>query len=322
MEASIITTYRCNSKCKVCAIWEHPSHLNDEFAPRILEKLPKLTSCNVTGGEPFLREDVEDIVKIIKKKARRVVISTNGYFTDRIVQIAERNKDIGIRISIEGLPTINDYLRGIKDDFDHAMRTLIRLCKMGLKDIGIAITVSDANYTDLVDLFQLSRSMHMEFATAVVHNSYYFHKYGNKIEEKEEIMSAFRGLICQLFSSYNVKNWYRAYFNYGLINYVKGKERLLPCTAGTDMFFLDPYGEVLPCNGMEESCWFGSMGNLKEKTFAEIWNSPQADSIRDKVKNCPKNCWMIGTASPIIKKHFAKATVWIFKHKFLGLPIE
>lgn len=72
------------------------------------------------------------------KKAKRVVMSTNGYFTEKIVGIAKnfKKKNFGVRISIEGLPAINDELRGMKYRFDHGLRTLLELQKLGLKDIG------------------------------------------------------------------------------------------------------------------------------------------------------------------------------------------
>ncbi|MFQ6929857.1 MAG: SPASM domain-containing protein [Eubacterium sp.] len=41
----------------------------------------------------------------------------------------------------------------------------------------------------------------------------------------------------------------RAYFNHGLINYIYGQKRLLPCDMSFDTFFIDPYGDVMPCNG-------------------------------------------------------------------------
>jgi len=256
MEAAIITTYRCNARCQMCNIWRFPTKKEEEFKAEILSKLPRLSFCNITGGEPFLRDDIEEIIDILKKKAKRIVISTNGYLTDKIVDIAKKNRDIGIRISIEGLPSANDELRGIKGGFDHGLRTLLELQRLKLKDIGFGITVSDRNAKDMLELYQLAKVMNVEFATAVVHNSYYFHSYNNKILNKEEVISCFKELIYDLLKTKRVKNWFRAYFNYGLINYIKGNRRLLPCGAGKDMFFLDPRGEVRPCNGMNkrESC--------------------------------------------------------------------
>ncbi|MFX0196264.1 MAG: radical SAM protein [Candidatus Hodarchaeota archaeon] len=131
MEAAIITTYRCISHCQMCNIWKYPTKPEEEFIPQILIKLPQLNFCNVTGGEPFLRDDIEGIIYILRKKAKRIVISTNGYFTEKILDLARGNKNIGIRVSIEGLPAANDELRGTRDGFDHGLRTLLELKRMG-----------------------------------------------------------------------------------------------------------------------------------------------------------------------------------------------
>lgn len=303
----------------MCNIWKYPTAIEEEFRPEILEKLPDLNFANITGGEPFLRDDIKEIVKILKTRARRIVISTNGYFTDKIIKLIKETGNIGIRISIEGLPAANDELRGVKDGFDHGLRTLLELRKMGLKDIGFGITVSDRNARDMLELYQLARSMNVEFATAAVHNSYYFHKTDNIIREKETVISFFNELIAELLKTNKPKNWFRAYFNYGLINYIKGNPRLLPCCAGEDMFFLDPFGEIRPCNGLDESSLDYSMGNLKENSFEKIWNGEKAARVKAAAKKCPKNCWMIGTASPAIKKHPINPLIWVIRKKLGAL---
>jgi len=313
MEAAIITTYRCANKCYMCNIWKYPTRIEEEFKPDLLKKLPKLSFSNITGGEPFLRDDIEEIVSILMERSKRVVISTNGYFTEKIVDVASKNPKLGIRVSLEGLPSANDELRGIKDGFDHGLRTLLELNKLKVKDIGFGITVSDRNARDMLELFQLAKMMKVEFATAVVHNSYYFHKLDNQIEKKEEVIKNFEELIKQLLRSKRIKNWFRAYFNYGLINYIEGEKRLIPCGAGSDIFFLDPWGNIRPCNGMDYASEENSMGNLQDASFDEIWNGEKAKGIRTKVKDCPKNCWMIGTASPAMKKHIQIPIIWIIK---------
>ena len=74
---------------------------------------------------------------------------------------------------------------------------------------------------------------------------------------------------------------------------------------------MDPLGEIRPCNGMNET-----MGNIRDKTFEEIWNSEEAKRIREKVARCQKNCRMIGSASPAMKNYFWKSTIWIIKNKW------
>lgn len=310
--ASIIVTYRCNAKCHMCNTWQFPTKKEEEIGINVYEKLPFMNTVNVTGGEPFLRDDLEDIIAILRKKTNRLVISSNGFFTERILNLFKKRKDIGIRISIEGLPKANDELRGIKDGFDRGLRTLIELNHMGVKDIGFGITMSDKNAKDMIELYHLAKMMKLEFATAAIHNSFYFHKFDNKFNNPEVAIEELEKLISELLKSPRIKDWFRAYFNYGLINYIKGNPRLLPCEMGHDSFFLDPYGEIFPCNVMEES-----MGNLREKSFEEIWNSEKAKEIRKKVKKCTNNCWMIGSVSQQMKKYIHIPLKWIIKNKFI-----
>lgn len=269
--------------------------------------------CNITGGEPFVREDLPVIVDVLARKSRRVVISTNGFFTDRIIEICRKHPDIGVRISIEGLAEANDEIRKIPRGFERALGTLSALKEMKIKDIGFGMTVQDMNAVDLVPLYKMARDMGYEFATAALHNSHYFHKWDNKIQDKAKVAAEFEKLIKELLRSKRPKDWMRAYFNYGLINYIEGKRRLLPCEMGREGFFLDPYGDILPCNGMNEKM---PMGNLKEQTWDEIWNSPKAREARIAVSKCRKNCWMIGSAAPAIWKHPVRPVWWAVKEKF------
>lgn len=316
MDGSIIVTYRCPMRCKMCDIWNNPTKREEEFSPELLMKLPRMKSVNITGGEPFVREDIEEIVKILLMKTDRIVFSTSGYFSDRIIALAKKYPQLGFRISIEGLSCKNDELRGRQGGFDKGLRTLLELRRMGIRDIGFGITVSNNNSSDMLDLYELNRNLKMQFATASFHNSFYFHKYDNKVTNIDEVCGNFDELIQRLMRENSPKSWFRAFFNLGLINYVKGGRRMLPCEAGSENFFIDPYGNVLPCNGMEESCWFETMGNLNDaESFDEIWNGEKAKAVREKVAHCPKSCWMIGSVSPVMKKYLPHIAPWIVKNK-------
>ncbi|MDI6840034.1 MAG: radical SAM protein [bacterium] len=319
MECAVITTYRCNAHCQMCYSWKHPTRPEDEITPEILDKIPcGMKRLNITGGEPMLRNDIEAIIEVLNKKTKRLEISTNGYFTQRIIQVAKKYPNITIRVSIEGLPKLNDRLMGLKDGFDHGLRTVLRLKEMGIKDVGFSMVISDKNVKDLLDLYHLMVFMDLEFATATIHNSFYFFKHDNKIEDISAVTEEMQKFVRALLSSkreslrMRIKDWLRAYFNFGLLNYIYGNVRPLPCVAGIDSFFLDPYGNVLACNGSDTS-WI--MGNLKEKDFDEIWHSEQARRVREKVKNCTKNCWMTGTAVPAMRKQIWKPTLWVLKNK-------
>ncbi len=167
-----------------------------------------------------------------------------------------------------------------------------------------------------MELYDLAKLMGFEFATAAIHNAYYFHKFDNRFEDPEAAIEGFRKLTKALLRSNKVKDWFRAYFNYGLMNYIKGNSRLMSCEMGHDSFFLDPYGEILPCNVMEES-----FGNLRDNGFKEIWEGRRAEEIRQMVNDCPKNCWMIGSVSQQMEKNILKPSLLILKHKFLNKDI-
>lgn len=315
-DVAIITTYRCQMRCKMCGIWENPTDPKKEITAAELEILPPLKFVNITGGEPFVRQDLSEIVEVLQKKTERIVISTSGWHHKRIIALAERYPQIGIRVSIEGLAETNDELRGRKGGFERGIKTLRTLKDMGLNDIGFGITVSNYNSNDMLNLYDLSLEMGMEFATAAFHNSYYFHKDDNEITNKDEVKANFATLIDRLLSENSPKSWFRAFFNLGLINYIDGGRRMLPCEAGSANFFIDPYGDVFPCNGMEERYWKERLGNIREaSSFKEIWFSEQARKVRQLVSECPKNCWMVGTAAPVMKKYIKHPALWVLKNK-------
>ncbi|WP_289857173.1 radical SAM protein [uncultured Muribaculum sp.] len=314
-DASIILTYRCPMRCQMCNIWQNPTDRNEELTAADLRSLPKLKFINLTGGEPFIREDLPEIVEECFRHTPRIVISTSGWYEDRVIELARRFPKIGIRISIEGLSEKNDELRGRQGGFDKGLRTLLTLRQMGLKDIGFGCTVSNHNSHDMLALYKLSRSLGMEFATAAFHNSYYFHKNDNIITNRDIVCADFEQLIKWQLEEGHPKSWFRAFFNMGLINYIEGGRRMLPCEAGTTNFFIDPWGEVYPCNGLEEKYWKESMGNIHNADFLTIWNSEQAEAVRQKVRTCPKNCWMVGTASPVMHKYIKHPLRWSIANK-------
>ena len=315
LNGTVIVTYRCNAKCTMCNRYKDPSKPEEELTIETIKKLPKMYFTNITGGEPFIREDLSDIIKELYKKSDRIVISTNGFFTDRIIRIAEEFPKIGIRISIEGLENTNNKIRGLEDGFNKGYNTLKKLVEMKHPDIGIAMTVQDDNAKELGDLYKISDKLNMEFATASLHNSFYFVETNNIIHDRPMVAKEFENLINELLNSKSPKKWFRAYFNHGLINYIYGQKRLLPCDMAFDTFFIDPYGDVMPCNGTKEKEVMGNLNNAIN--WEELWNSEQADNVRKKVRQCSRQCWMVGSASPAMHKYIWKPGLWVIKHKFL-----
>lgn len=315
LNGTVIVTYRCNARCTMCNRYKAPSKPEEEITLEAIKKLPPMYFTNITGGEPFIRTDLKEIVRELYKKSDRIVISTNGFFTDRIVDLCREFPQIGIRISIEGLEETNNKIRGLDDGFNRGYTTLKTLVEMGMKDVGFGMTVQDSNARDLVSLYKLSDEMNMEFATASLHNSFYFVEAKNIIKDRIMVGQQFEDLINELLKSKSPKKWFRAYFNHGLINYIFGQKRLLPCDMAFDTFFIDPYGDIMPCNGTKDK---EVMGNINEcDTWEELWEGRQAEAVRNKVRCCDRQCWMIGSVSPAMHKYIWVPVLWVLKHKFL-----
>lgn len=320
IQGSIITTFRCNAKCHMCDIWQHPSKASEEISPKLMEKLPDGLRINITGGEPTIRKDISDFFEVLYPKSRLLELSTNGYNTDKIVELAEKYPKILIRISVEGLPKLNDKLRGLPDGFDRALRTILALKKTPCKNIGFSIVICDKSSDDLVVLHELCAYLGIELGNSVMHNSWYFHKTDNEDIDREKAVENEKKFIASMLQSprrnlkARLKDYGRAYFNKSILKRLAGETSNYrpPCGAGEDFFFIDPWGNISPCNGSDEE-WV--MGNLKNASFEEIMNSSEVSEIMKKIKSCKKNCCFIVTERHDMVRRPWKPIYWIAKNK-------
>lgn len=304
----------------MCNIWQHPTSPSEEIEPKYLEKLPDGLRINITGGEPTIRQDIDEIFEILYPKAHLLELSTNGYFTDRIVALAEKYPKILIRVSIEGLAPLNDRLRGIPGGFDRAVQTIRELKKTNCKNIGFSIVICDKNSEDLVKVYDLCAELGVELGNSVMHNSWYFHKFDNVENDREKAVSNEKDFIAALLQSRRsdwrgrLKDYGRAYFNRSILKRLAGETSNYrpPCGAGRDFFFIDPWGNVSPCNGSAEE-WI--MGNIKEASLDEIMNSKKANGIFNKIDSCTRNCCFIVTERHEMVRQPWKPIYWIGKNK-------
>jgi len=310
MDGILAVTYRCNSRCVMCDTWQFPSERDREIKASDLESLPSMTRLNITGGEPFLRKDLGEILDVVKKRAKRIVISTNGFLTKTTLEVMRQHPDVGIRISFDGIGETHDRVRGVAKAHERALETLKGLKKLGIKDLGIAVTISDQNARDLTALFDLACEHEVELATAILHNAYYFHKEDNEIIDKGLVEREVMNLMGKYLGSRHPKDWFRAYFTRGVLDQMYGRPRELKCTMATDSFYVDPYGNVRPCNVMDLP-----FGNIMEKPFDEIWKSPETQKARQCVEACEINCWMIGSVGHLMRQKVWVPLLWIARHK-------
>ncbi len=293
MDFSVITTFRCDSKCQMCYIWQNPSKSAEEIGPDVLAKLPGgFDNLNITGGEPTLRHDLPAIVEVLQPKGRILEISTNGLHADRLEPIIRKYPCTKVRFSLEGMDLLNDRIRGEEGGFEKKLAGMKVLQAAGGKDLGFATVIQDENADQLAGLYAMAQEMGLELSTSTLHNAWQFHKNDNYFYDRVRVAHEVEKLIEAMLRTNSVKNWFRAYMNLGLIKKILGQDRLMPCTAGTDFAFVDPWGKVWACNVRTDL----PMGDLKTQTWEQIINSDVARQSIGKVKACSQNCWMVTTA--------------------------
>ena len=328
MDLSIISTYRCNSKCSMCYVWQSPTVPAEEVSLATLQRLPGgFDNLNITGGEPTLRADLLDVVRILYPKARVLEISSNGSHPERLEPVIREFPNVKVRFSLDGFEGTSNAIRGEKDGFQVKTAGLKRLQELGGTDLGFAITIQDDNAQDLVGLYEFAEKNCFELATSALHNGFQFHKSDNHAYDRLRVAKHIEGLITSQLRTRSVKNWFRAYLNLGLIAKVLGQERLIPCTAGTDFMFVDPWSDVYACNVRPDL----KVGNLERQSWYEIMNGEAIREVRQKVAACKQNCWMVGSARTAMRNpRFTKLPklrpmAWVVENKArltMGLPIQ
>ena len=315
IDAVLAITYLCNSRCKMCNIWQKKPQ--KELNPEEYLKLPKsLKDINISGGEPFLRNDLVEIIKNVKKASpkARIIISTNGFLSEIIYRqmkkILEIDLNIGVAVSLDGMKKIHNEIRGVDNGYQKVLKTIENLKLLKIRSIKIAFTASGENMKEMEKVYNFTQEQNLEFTCAVAQNSeHYFGAANQKIQNKKDLKNQFEKIIFQELKKNNLKNCARAYFARGLCEFALKQKRILSCQAANDFFFLDPQGNIYPCPVSNLT-----IGNIKEEKFEKIWHSAKAKEIRKKIKNCQR-CWMICTARTSIKKNPLKVLKWIIKSK-------
>jgi len=310
-------TYRCNSRCTMCDIWRKDARVPDELEPEDYRWLPRsLKSVNVSGGEPYLRGDLPEVVGVMRETCpkARVVVSTNGLAPDRVVSMTREMPGVAVRVSLDAAGSLHDEIRGIEGAYESALETARRLKEAGVEDLGLAATSTEEHAAELAGVRELADELGIAFIASAVHSSpIFFGEHEAERPTSGRAAEAFGSLLRDDLASKRPRDWARAYYWRGVIDYVNGRSRRLACGAGTDFFFLDPWGDVYPCN-----IGGTKMGNVREGSFAEL-RQRTLDEVGAAVSDCPHQCWMVCTVSPAMRRRPLKPLAWILGAKLFGV---
>jgi len=302
----------------MCNIWQ--TNDVDELKPEHYAKLPgSLKTINITGGEPFLRNDLVEVVKAIHSRApqSRMVFSTNGMETEQITSAVQEiigfHKNIGIGVSIDGMEDTHEKIRGVPGIFKCATRTISNLKQMGITDLRIGMTLLPENSGDAMKVFEMSRELGVEFTTTFAHNSeIYFKKKTNKSFDIEGSASPeLYSIMRKQLVSRSPKNWLRAYHIQGILDPSLRMTFRSHCEAGRRYVFVDPKGNVYPCMVLDSA-----LGNLADvKNWDELITPDVVAKTRRLVQGCKEDCWMVCNTRSLILAHPFKAGAWVARNK-------
>jgi radical SAM protein with 4Fe4S-binding SPASM domain len=117
-------------------------------------------------------------------------------------------------------------------------------------------------------------------------------------------------LLRQLRSK-SAKDWFRAYHTKGIMDPEHRRRLTSNCEAGRRYFFMSPEGDIYPCNVLSHK-----MGNLSSAgTWDDLFTDSAEEQVREVVRNCKKDCWMICNARSLIIAHPMKTAAWVAKNK-------
>ena len=227
----------------MCDNWKRPP--TEELSPEEFSKLPKsVTYVNVSGGEPFLRDDLAEIVHVLHKNLHRakIDISTNGLLTDiigdQMKEVLNVGARVGVRISVDGIGDRHDRVRGIKSAFEKTMDTINLLKEMGVKDLGIGCIASNYNLDQIKEVVKLAKKLKIEFmCCGVAQNSELtFSKNNKPIEDLEELKRQMEYMTREHMKTFSPRNWVRGYIDSGLYSFACKGSRKIPCYSGINFF--------------------------------------------------------------------------------------
>ena len=307
LKLNLCLTYWCQYKCKTCNIWQRkPTDelTTDEIAALVREN-PRVNWVDLTGGEIFLRPDIDDVLDVVVRGWDRLSIlhfPTNGFLTDKIVRGTERIAGRGpgrliVTVSVDGDEALNDEIRGIKGGFRRQMQTFKALRRLPGVSVALGVTLSTHNAGQFERTFAACAREIPGLTPDDVHLNVAqrsSHYYGNEgtpalapdLDTTRTEMRFYRSLRSAPRSPSRILE--HAYLN-RLDEYLETGRTPMPCHALRSSCFIDPWGQVYPC-----ITYARPVGSLRTTGMRldPIWNGEQAVGVQREIWNgdCPQ-CW-------------------------------
>jgi MoaA/NifB/PqqE/SkfB family radical SAM enzyme len=323
-------TYQCNQKCVMCNIWNryqlNPSLKNEELTfdeiKRFVENseyLKKIKLVILSGGEPFLRDDIVDLCGYFSKRYPNLSLGIlSNLFHTRLTleKLQEINdlyhpSDLWIGSSLDGLNEKHDEIRGVNGAFNALTKT-IQVMRSKLPNVRISLnfTLTPRNYRELLPAFRFAKDWGMDFSAqfAVPWENAETYSWNleilEEIEEKldiilQEIIEDYRarGILQEMTESIDIGLLSKIYYWKGLTLYQKNPQRFFKrCVAGAKFAIFSPNGDLYFCPILKDRI----VGNIRDYNyyFDTLWISNAGNRIREFINRGNCHCWLNCTIYP------------------------
>lgn len=286
-------TLTCNMKCIHCGAYSNNIKSDELSEKEILGILDELASYGVkrfiiTGGEPLLRKDIIEILQKAKELGLKTGFSTNGYFISedniqKIVQVAD-----SIQVSVDGIGKTHDSFRKTKDAFDKAVNAIKLLRKNNCMQVCMTSTITPLNFDELEDLYNLAKENAdvWRIGTAM--------PIGRSSKNDSLFLSNEQLKLLLDFIVEKMKNKFPVLLgeNLGYLgDYDKKihKNDFFFCGIGVTSCCIGADGKVRGCPELPSTKEF-VVGDLREKTFKEIWENSFEEYRDETYSSLPQDC--------------------------------
>jgi radical SAM protein with 4Fe4S-binding SPASM domain len=302
-------TSRCMGKCRHCFYWDSLNKpekaLSIEEIEKVSRNLGELLQLTLTGGEPLLRDDLSEIIKIFQRNNNpfNLGLATSGYYPDKLEKAAKDalensgGNNFTVGLPIEGPPELNDEIRGIKGFFEKTASSIKLLKELKLKfpklTILVDITASHYNQERLAETYFLVRDqLKPDLINLIITRGAPQDAAAKQIDP--DIIAAVTQLLEDDVRSGKILGYG---FNTRMLHakdimlrrialqIFQGEQKKIRCQAGDMIGVIYPEGDVYPCE-----LWNEPMGELRKSGYdlRKIWNSSQAQKTRHEIRD--RNC--------------------------------
>ncbi len=322
IQLTFFVTKKCNARCPFCfylrkqeAPLDDQPEISRQEIERLALSLGRLLWVAFSGGEVYLRDDIVDISRIFYKwnKPTIFLYSTNGLTPDLIKNKTEKilqhcpNSVVAVKLSLDGLGTEHDNLRGIRGSFEKVMETHHQLSKLLNKypnfELGINTVFCAANQDHINKIFEFVKGLdHVRTHTLSIIRGKLkdeslknvdLAKYHAAVEAMEKDLKKkstgrYHFLGARLKSAQDILQRHLIYQT------MLRQKRVLPCYAGRLNLVLTETGDVYPCELLDQK-----IGNIKNYNYnmQKLLQSGQAKKIRREVREnrcfCSHECYFM-----------------------------